>query len=73
MGRKRLQLWVGLAFVWVAATVIFAFSIANGTMRQLVDGSLPLTDTVTLNDQRHLFGKVIRIVDKGVFVARGGK
>ncbi len=62
------KLYVGFPIWWVVLTVLFASSAGRETLRQLSADNLAVIDTITLSDQGQLFGRVVRVLDRGVIV-----
>lgn len=61
-----------LPVFWLITTVLLAVTFANATNRELSSGILRRFDTITIDDRGQLFGKVIRVVDKGLILGALG-
>jgi len=53
---------------WLALSVLFATWQASVVRHALATTPLSALDTVSLSDQGQLFGRVIRVVDRGVII-----
>jgi hypothetical protein len=62
-----------LPLLWIAVTIFLAATQADKAMRELTSGRLQSMDAVMLVGQGQLFGRVIKVVDKGLILGVQGE